>query len=712
MKRQLFTLFIGISIFCTAGNALHITAGTNTVITPPRDTGHNTDRASTSLEAVRTAIRTEYIQGRPADDTRILAMAIDSNGRWADIDYTDNSRSLWQLEKHLDRLIDMALLYEQTHRKDKKLHDAIARGLKAWFDGDFRNGNWWYFKIGIPRRILSLAYILDNDIPASLNPAISSALEVIDSDDYPARPGGDRIQVISNHAKVLMWKRDFDGVSTLFKKIEGEACTAPFEEIMYDAAGGPAVRNSYRPAGRGVQADMTFHHRGDRVNSTLTYGMELPQFFSYWALLLTDTDNRFRPESVQFVIDYYIDAVGHHLVGGRYAEPSIMNRELCRPGEGAFGPKLAEKLIRISGGYRTDELRRYADAQSGKTTYHPSFARFFWQSDYFAFARPEFHTAVRIHSYRNANSEAAHNSEGIRNHFRGDGACMLSVNGREYADIAPVFDFRMIPGATTPLIAYAPLEAWGSVHILDSPTRFAGAVADSLYGAVGFDFTSPRPGSLRARKSWFFFDNEYLCLGSGISAESPDSIVTTIEQCLSPSGVVSTHAGGWYFHSGSAYHVIEGKPIASIDRRSGTWRNCVDNVEYIDERTDADVFSLSIDHGVRPADARYAYAVVPGTTEPVTHRFHILAHDNDIHAVASDDSRIIYMVFYAPGEVDTPAGRFGAEQPCMLMLRDGRLLAADPTRDSYLLKLATPSGPREVLVPTGLLGGTPVEVCL
>ncbi|MDE6161507.1 MAG: hypothetical protein K2F77_07605, partial [Muribaculaceae bacterium] len=110
MKRQLFTLFIGISIFYTAGNALHITAGTNTVITQPMDTGHDTDRASSSLEAVRAAIRTEYMQGRPADDTRILAMAIGSDGRWADIDYTDSSRSLWQLEKHLDRLIDMALL--------------------------------------------------------------------------------------------------------------------------------------------------------------------------------------------------------------------------------------------------------------------------------------------------------------------------------------------------------------------------------------------------------------------------------------------------------------------------------------------------------------------------------------------------------------------------------------------------------------------------
>ena len=239
---------------------------------------------------------------------------------------------------------------------------------------------------------------------------------------------------------------------------------------MYDATGGPAVRNTYMPAGRGVQADMTFHHRGDRVNSTLTYGMELPQFFSYWAALLRDTECRFDSTGVNFVIDYYLDAVCRHLVAGRYAEPSIMNREIARPGEGVITPRLAEKLLSVSDGYRSGELRHFADVQAGKATHQASYAHHFWQSDYFVFSRPEFQTAVRIHSERNANSEAAHNSEGIRNHFRGDGACMLSVTGREYADMAPVMDFRMIPGATTPMIPYEPLEAWGSVHILDNPT--------------------------------------------------------------------------------------------------------------------------------------------------------------------------------------------------------------------------------------------------
>lgn len=664
--------------------------------------------ASATLEDVRSDIRAEYLSSTPSPQTGEWVGSLGRDGRWPDIDYTDGSRSLWQLEKHLDRLVGMSLAYEQASRKDKKTHQAIVRALGHWFDTGYRNGNWWYAKIGIPRRMLALAYILDTDLPPALHDSISKAISIIDSEDFPARPGGDRIQVISNHAKVLVWRRDFNAAASLFKKIESEARIAPLEEIMYDAGGGPAVRNTHMPAGRGVQADMTFHHRGDRINSTLSYGMELPQYFSYWAALLRDTPCRFDARSINFVIDYYLDAVCHHLVAGRYAEPSIMNRELSRPGEGIFTPRLAEKLLSISDGYRTGELRHFADVQAGKAKHSASYAHHFWQSDYFAFSRPGFQTAVRIHSERNANSEAAHNSEGIRNHFRGDGVCMLSVTGREYADMAPVTDFRMIPGATTPMIPYEPLSAWGSVHILDNPTRFAGAVTDSLYGAVAFDFISPR-SDLRARKSWFFFDGEYLCLGNGISASGTDSIVTTVEQCLSPQGSMRRD-GDWFFHAGSGYHIIDGQAEGAIEHRRGTWRNCVDNVEYVDDSMETDVFSLAITHGIAPENATYAYAVVPGAQNPYGHNFRILANTTPIQAAASTDGSIVYIVFYEKGEIDTPAGRYGAEQPCMMMIRNGILCVADPARRHYLLKITTPKGSKEVLVPTGSMAGTSVNV--
>lgn len=623
-----------------------------------------------SLEKVRTHVRNEYLSVSPASDVNTLVESIEEDGRWADVDYQDKSTSLWQLEKHLDRLVDMAIVLGNNPSKNSNLLNAVISGLNQWFDGDYRNSNWWYTKIGVPRRMLALAYLLDGMLPAYLEAKINDSLNAIDSNDFPARPGGDRIQVLSNHAKVLLWRRDYSGVADIFKKIETEARIAPNEEFMYDAGGGPAVRNAWRPSGRGVQTDMSFHHRGDRVDSTLSYGLELPEYFIYWAQLLKDTSWAFSPTSVNFIIDYYLDGICRHLVDGHIAEPSIMNRELSRPGAGQLSPLFAAGLLELSDGYRMPELKQSLDIIEGKRSFSGSYAANFFNSAYFAFARPEFQTAVRYHSERNANQEAPHNREGIRNHFRGDGACMLSVTGMEYADIAPIFDFRMIPGATTPLFPYDPVSDWGEVQILNPPVKFAGAVADSLYGAVAFDFVSPRT-DLHARKGYFFFDDEYVCLGSGINALSPYRIITTIEQCHSPSGEFQTE-GNWFVHEGNAYHIIQGEVMWEINHRRGLWSNCVENAEHAEKEAEGNIFSLYIDHGDTPCNETYAYAVCPVSGGIKEHSFEILANDSNIQAVASKDGKLLYIIFYESGAITTPYGEFNSSQSCIMMIKDGK----------------------------------------
>lgn len=627
---------------------------------------------ASTLEEVRARVYDEYVGSvSTADaDADVMAAAMDEDGKWPDVDYQDNSTSLWQLEKHLDRLVDMSVALKGDRNSSLQVYDAVIRGLRQWFEGNYRNSNWWYAKIGVPRRMLALAYLLDGMLPPDVEAGISQALDAIDSDDYPARPGGDRIQVLSNHAKVLLWRRDFDGVGKIFKKIEAEARIAPFEDTMYDAGGSLAVRNDWRPSGRGVQKDMSFHHRGDRVDSTLSYGLELPEFFIYWARLLKDTDWAFSQDAVNFIIDYYLDGVSRHLVAGRYAEPSIMNREISRPGAGKMTPHLAEGLLEICAGYRQPELMEAWEILQGEREFSRSYAANFTESGYFAFARPAFQTAVRYHSERNANQEAPHNREGIRNQFRGDGACMLSVTGKEYSDIAPIFDFRMIPGATTPLVPYDSLEEWGDVQVLNPPVRFAGAVADSVYGAVAFDFISSR-GPLTARKGYFFFDDEYVCLGSGINSDYPYHIVTTLEQCLSPDGDFLKESG-WFSHAGNSYHIIQGNAIGESAVRKGKWSNCVENAEHADLEAEGNVFTLYIDHGVSPQNASYAYAVCPGATESRVHSFEILANNTNIQSVASKDGKLIYIIFFEPGTLQTSFGTFQSDQNCVMMIREGK----------------------------------------
>lgn len=624
-----------------------------------------------TTEDIRRSVRAEYLSEVADTSAAAHARSIDADGKWADIDYADDSRSLWQLEKHLDRLVDISLVYEQGGSADTTLYNAVMLGLDQWFGGRYENPNWWYTKIGVPRRMLALAYILDSDLQPRHREALDSALNVIDGNDFPARPGGDRIQVLSNHAKVMLWRRNAEGLKEILDKIETEARIAPMEETMYDAGGSLAARNNWRPSGRGVQRDMSFHHRGDRVDATLTYGLHVPEHFAYWAQLLKDSDMAFSPEAIRFIIDYYLDGVTRHLVAGRFAEPTIMNRELSRPGSYRMNSDIAHRLLAITDGYRAGELRQSIDAIESGRNVNKAYAADFGESAYFVFSRPEFQVGVRYHSERNSNQEAPHNSEGIRNHFRGDGACMTSMSGMEYADIAPVFDFRMIPGATTPLIPYEPLEGWGDVQVLNPPTKHARAISDSVHGAVAFDFISPRT-DLKARKGYFFFDQGFVCLGSGISANSSHPIVTTVEQCFSPDATFEKDARK-YLHGGLVYEIITGEAEAAVDHRKGSWANCASNTEYADIQSEADVFTLAISHGVNPENENYAYAVYPAQSNIESRDFfNIICNDATCQAVISADKKLMYVIFYERGEVDTPLGVFNASEPRIIMVKEGK----------------------------------------
>ena len=669
-----------------------------------------TSASALTEDEIRCAIQSEYAKDSVILDIESLIADLNENGEWPDIDYSDKSPSLWQLEHHLDRIVELSKAYRQSAEKDTAALDAVNRALNNWFYNNYTNPNWWYGKIGVPRRMLAIAYLIDNKLTPELKEQISHSLDIIDSNDFPARPGGDRIQVLSNHAKVLLWKNDYQGVKEIFNKIEAEARIAPNEDIMYDAGGSLGVRNNWRPSGRGVQADMSFHHRGDRVNSTLTYGMELPEFFIYWAEMLKNSDNAFSEESIKFIIDYYLDGINRHLVAGRFVEPTILNRELARPGQHKIDPDISQRLLSLSDGYRTAELEKAFKRANGDSIANDLQAKYFNQSDYFTFSRPEFQTAVRIYSERNANQEAPHNNEGIRNHFRGEGANMLSVTGEEYTNIYPIFDFRKIPGTTTPLIPYEPLEDWGDVVVLNSPIKFAGAVNDSIYGAVAFDFESSR-SDLKARKAWFFFDNECVCLGAGINSNSGDSIVTTIEQCLVNSP--AEEKDNWWFASGNAYHVLDGKAVGKTEEKRGTWSNCVRNVEYVHDSVCGKVFTLMIEHGTDPRNESYAYAIVPETDKIVDHQFKIISNNPQVQGVASDSGDLIYLVFYEAGEMETPIGKLKADAPCVVMVRNNSTLyVADPTRDLDSVNITTPAKSLRINLPKGQMAGTSVEAQL
>ena len=73
---------------------------------------------SAQLEDIRSLVRTEFLLQPIDKNADKYFKTITTKGKWTDIDYTDRSRSLWQLERHLDRLIAMSLAYENGNSKN------------------------------------------------------------------------------------------------------------------------------------------------------------------------------------------------------------------------------------------------------------------------------------------------------------------------------------------------------------------------------------------------------------------------------------------------------------------------------------------------------------------------------------------------------------------------------------------------------------------
>jgi len=331
-------------------------------------------------------------------------------------------------------------------------------------------------------------------------------------------------------------------------------------------------------------------------------------------------------------------------------------------------------------------------------------SRFYWDSEYYSHQRPGYFTSVRMYSSRNHNMEMPYNSEGLKNHHYADGSNFISRVGDEYLDIYPVFDWQKIPGTTVLQKDSLPSENEIQKKGL---TDFVGAVTDGKYGAAAFDFKSPHD-PLTARKTWFFFDKEYVCLGAGISSDTSLPVVTTLNQCLLKGNVIALSGNlkvslkrsdfklrgvKWILHDNTAY-IFPDTLTANLMNKTatGSWYGINHQSDSPKEEVSKDVFKLWIDHGRHPVSAGYQYIVVPSITEkelidnPGNRGIQILANNRDVQAVRHNVQNICQVVFYEPGEIEVFDGtRLNSSSPGIFMIyTDGekltRISVSDPTR--------------------------------
>ncbi len=668
--------------------------------------------ALSDIDIIKKRVLEEVMQPVPDDSVvEELLASVQPDGTWPGINYADVSREGFEHRVHLANMLTLARAYKSRKSKyyqKKKVKDTIELALKNWVDHDYFCDNWWHNQIGTPNAMVSLMLIIGNELSKELVNKAQPIINRANINAPGARPGGDRIKIAGIEAKNQLFLGNKEPFEQVVKVIENEIKFAEWigNDFGYGYRlniGGFANRNA---GGRGIQYDNSFHHRTDGVNNTLSYGLSYAQAFVEWAAYTAGTDYAFSEEKLERLVDYYLDGICKTAIYGKYPDPGAKNRSISR--EGALNPysaATAEKLL-VTGDYRKKELQEIADIRNKGIKPTLSHATFFWDSEHFSFQRPDWFASVRMYSTRVYNMEWPYNSEGLLNHHRGDGVNHVSVTGDECYDIWPVYDYQKIPGTT--IMQKTELPAPGEIQKLGE-TNFVGAVTDGIYGAAAFDFKSPHD-PLVARKSWFFFDNEYVCLGAGISCTEKDlPVVTTLNQCLLRGDVtVSGHNVknvipkgenefgniDWVFQDGVGYIFPEPTTVnIKNSEATGSWWRINKQSDSPKKEVSQEVFKLWINHGKRPSDESYQYIVVPATTieemelNTSKNNIEILANTSEIQAVKNNALGLCQVVFYKAGEIEIADGyKLVSDSPGIVMLKmEGnkatKISVADPNRE-------------------------------
>ncbi|RPD99961.1 chondroitin lyase [Aureibaculum marinum] len=626
---------------------------------------------------------------------------INDEGSWPSINYKDLSLTGYEHKYHIRNLVVSTLLYNKKESKFYKnpiLKRTINKGLRYWIEKDFKSANWWHNIVLVPTSFTNIFILMNDDVDSDLFEKAQPIIKRATKTSHWARQSGDRVKICSAEAKNYLLTKDQENFESTLAEIE--------DQIRLNTGK------------RGIQNDYSFHHRVHRENNTATYGLGFANVLVEWALFVNKTKYAFSNEKIKLLVDFYLDGIVKQTAFGKSPETGVKNREITRIQEyKLYSSTPLEYLLEVTK-YRKDEIKEIIKLRKGKLQKPSlSFSKFFWQSELFVIQRPNYFSSVRMYSIRNRNTELAHNSEGIFNHHRSDGSNHLEVTGDEYFNIWPVYDWQKIPGAT--ILQKKALPNQHQVQ-KDGLTNFVGATTDGVYGTVGFDFISPHD-FIRAKKSWFFFDDEYVCLGAGIASNHfNNTVVTTINQNLLHGDVLvslknktqSLEKGehklsdvNWVYHNGIGYVFPE--PIMvnlSNKTESGRWSDI--NLQSTSPKglVEKDVFKLWIDHGKRPQgenlwfypgkmdtkEVTYQYIVVPKTTPEKLNEqnnIKILSNNSKIQAVKHTGLNMTQVVFYKAGSVKIDDGiTLTLDSPGIIIVKmEGSTLksisASDPSRN-------------------------------
>ncbi|CAG7638715.1 polysaccharide lyase 8 family protein [Paenibacillus allorhizosphaerae] len=327
--------------------------------------------------------------------------------------------------------------------------------------------------------------------------------------------------------------------------------------------------------------------------------------------------------------------------------------------------------------------------------------------------RPGFAFGISMYSKRVSTYESI-NGEHLHGWYTAHGHTSLYDGDLvQYSDgYWPTVDLYRLAGTT---VTNKRREDGFGHRFLSSESWTGGVELLGRYGTAGMMLEDyPADGGcapLRARKSWFLFDDEVVALGTDISTEEPVQVETIVENRkleaeganrFVVNGRLMPGSLGWsgeleaeWMHlegnapgAGIGYYFPEAAALqARRERRTGRWSDIGGG-----PRTELarHYLTLWLNHGFAPSQARYAYVLLPGKSAAETESYarrpqvKIVEQSSAVHAVSHGPSGIVGANFWTDGTAT--AGCITCTGKAAVMLKADALTidiaVSDPTHEN------------------------------
>lgn len=673
MNRPLKTLTLATALSCT------MATGWASILTQVPDQRNN------DYEMFMEKIRNTTIKNPSIDKNLAL---FQENGSFSDIDYDDTQMTNWTPIKHIERLSDFVYAYTNEKNKyyqNEDLYQKIVKGLEYWYDVDSESDNWWHNQISEPQKLgvlLIQMRIGKKQIPQELETKILKRIQETGGD--PAKwTGANRTDIALHWIYRSCLTQNEADLKTAIDNV--------FNPVVYTTE-------------EGFQHDNSYFQHGEQLYIG-GYGDEILKGVTQVASYALGTQYQLDKEKVE-LLSKFMRETYYRTVRGQNMSFDVVGRSVSRPGllNKRTTATYAKRMIDIDPTHADEykaiiaRLNRKQPADYQVTASHTHYFR----GDYSLHVRPQYNFDVRLASTRTKKCEYG-NKENLKTYFMSDGCTNITQTGDEYFNIFPVWNWCHIPGTTAPQLEKVPMDpkAWG---VLGTST-YAGGVSGSIYGATAYAYMDTNPEvNTGAKKSWYFFDNEVVCLGAGIQSTSTYPVHTTVNQCFLKGGILvdkgdkeETLANGshtlqapqWVLHDKIGYFFPQKEEVfLTAQTQSGRWYDI--NTSKSKKEEKMDVFTLGINHGVGPKDGSYAYIVVPGKTSAQEMKAYqkknaieILSNNPKIQAVRNTKLNVWMVTFFEAGTFTHKELSVTVDKPCILMIKDitsksANLHIADP----------------------------------